>query len=1004
VDENLKAVVEDFVIEAQEHLENIESELLQIEENGANIDEDLVNKVFRGIHSIKGVAGFIGLTTIGELSHVLESVLDLIRKRSLVPTSEIVDVLLQAADRLRNLISDVEGSNDEDVAEHVAKLQAILDGDAPAAASPAGDASDDVDEDDAEDPAGADGTGGTNYELALPLSGMAIGLDVPIAELPARVAALGRILEGAEELESACKASSAPVDPVVVLLESDRSATDIAAALALPENAVAIAEEETSAPESSSKPTAAAPQGAVDGAAAPAAKPAKKSSKEPGDPEAKKAAASGDSTIRVQVRVLDRLMNLAGELVLSRNQLLQTISGSVGTEAASSTAIAQVAARVDQVTSELQGAVMQTRMQPIGNVFSRFPRVVRDLSAKLGKQCDLTIEGKEVDLDKNLIEAIGDPLTHLVRNAIDHGLETPSERAGSGKNPTGKVVLRAFHQGGKVNISISDDGRGIDPEKLKASAIKKGLITEAEAASMTKNEAQSLIFKPGFSTAAEVTDVSGRGVGMDVVRSNLEALGGTVEIDSDVGVGTTITVKIPLTLAILAAMVVGCGDQRYAIPQANIRELVRVRYGEVKERINRIRGHEVLRLRGHLLPIVRLADALGMASESDRLAKFFTSAEGEGVGRNTTTPSGLPSAINIIVVESGAFLFGIVVDASLDAEEIVAKPLGRHLKSRLEYAGATILGDGTVAMILDITGLATQMQLRASQTDTQRGEDRARASLDTQSLVLFRNNEDEDFALPAGLVSRIDRIRTNEVYKVGDREAYEYRNRALPLLRIDEHVRARPMPQQDSYSVVVVAIRGQEVGLLVPQLRDIRNLELELDDKTFCEPGVCGSFQLEKTTVRLVDVHGIVEGAFPQWFEASTATDAGEGSGHGGRILLAEDSDFFRTQLTKFIREAGYDVIDVADGQKAWDRLVSEQGRFDALVTDLEMPNLDGLGLTRRVRGDDRFSELPIMAVTSLASEDDMRRGREAGVDSYQVKLDKQAMLDALRGIMRVHA
>jgi two-component system chemotaxis sensor kinase CheA len=360
-----------------------------------------------------------------------------------------------------------------------------------------------------------------------------------------------------------------------------------------------------------------------------------------------------DSIVRVNVAILDRLMNLAGELVLSRNQLISAVSQGMkeGFEA--------IAARVDQVTSELQETIMQTRMQPIGSVFGRFPRVVRDLSAKLGKECSLEIEGDEVEVDKTIVEAMGDPLTHLVRNSVDHGIETPDRRRADGKYETGTVRLRAFHQAGKVCIRIEDDGAGMDPVKLKTKAIEKGIISVEQAAMMTESESYRLIFAPGFSTASHVTDVSGRGVGMDVVKTNIEQLGGTVDIESEVGKGSAVHITLPLTLAIVPSMIIGCAGERYAVPQANSGELVRVPEAEMQQRIGVVQGAEVLRLRGALLPLVRLEKTLGLrrVDSADR-----------------------PTSANILVLETGQIRYGLLVDSLFDNEEIVVKPLGKHVR------------------------------------------------------------------------------------------------------------------------------------------------------------------------------------------------------------------------------------------------------------------------------------------------------------------------------------
>ena len=616
-------IVAEFLAESREHLAQIESQLLAIEAAGADADPELVNQVFREVHSIKGAAGFLGFGTLGQLAHDLENLLNLVRNRQFVPDRAATDVMLRAADALRVMLDDIDHSNEFDISSHVAALQGII-----ASVSMGSDPAMDAESSPPDAPAAHEGS-----DQALP---------EPTAPIGASDAASGPAVEGVSSFE--------PVPPTPP--ESAPAASE-------------VADHGVRPPETS--PSNRRPQEKTTAVAVPA-----------------------ETSIRVSVSVLDSLMNLAGELVLSRNQLLQAVGST------ERSGLDSVAARVDQVTSELQEAIMQTRMQAVGTVFNKFPRTVRDLSNQLGKQCELTLEGEDVELDKSVIEAIGDPLTHLVRNAVDHGIESPQVRTAAGKPPVGRIVLRAFHQAGKVNISISDDGAGIDIARLKEKAIGRGLLTPERAAQISDREAVRLIFHPGFSLAKEVTGVSGRGVGMDVVKTNVERLGGTVGIDTRLGEGTTIEVHLPLTLAIIPSLIVRCGGERFAIPQASISELVRVKAQEAASRIERVKNAEVFRLRGSLLPLIRLNAALGLTPPAQA---------------STTAAS------NIIVVEAGHLRYGLVVDGLHDSEEIVVKPLGRHMQSSRCLAGATILGDGKIALILDITGIASQVRLTLPEDD-----------------------------------------------------------------------------------------------------------------------------------------------------------------------------------------------------------------------------------------------------------------------------------------------
>lgn len=873
-----------FVTESREHLGDIEGQFLQMEAAGASVDVNLVNTVFRAIHSIKGAAGFLGLTTVNKLAHSLENVLGKMRNNELVPTSYNVDVMLKAADALNRLFDDIEASNDVDVSDHVLVLDKIYAGEA---------------EEGTESPPA----------MAAPIN--------PVAAIEAAPAAAASI------------ETTAPVVATPAL--------DVASAPIVEQAA-------ESTPPSTSKPAGEAPLAA--------------------SPQA-------ENSIRVQVGVLDRLMNLAGELVLGRNQLMQTINAS------DRSGLDSVAARLDQVTTELQEAIMRTRMQPIGAVFSRFPRVARDLSGKLGKQCDIVMDGKEVEVDKTILEAIGDPLTHLVRNSIDHGVEKPEVRTANGKKAKGTVTLRAYHQAGKVRIDVADDGAGIVASKLRQKAVEKGVITAEQAGRMGDRETVRLIFHPGFSTAEKITDVSGRGVGMDVVRTNIEKLGGTVDVESVPTKGTTIQITLPLTLAIIPSLIVGAGNECFVVPQVNVLELVRVRAGEVHEQISKVKDAEVIRLRGELLPIVRIDDVLQLPKR-----------EAKSTG---------PRPMSIVVIETGHRRYGLVVDKIVDSEEIVVKPLGRHCKSCICLAGATILGDGNVALILDAAGIAAQAKLAADQgqdisTEVDEQTEHSQTNSDAQELLLFSTTPTDRFAIPMSLVSRIERVQVHNIKVVGGRRLLQYRGSSLPLVRLEDHVKTKPMAESDRYYVIVFRAAGREVGLLVSEIDDIRQLALDIDHTTFREKGVAGGFVLNETTMRLVDSVELAQVAHPEWFEKVVAP-ACEDEEMAPTILIAEDSSFFRQQLTKFFEEKGFDVIPCEDGQDAWDTLQEEGDVVKLVVSDIEMPNMNGFELCRNIKQHEQLSRLPVIALTSLTSEADQKRGKECGFEDYQIKLDREQIM-----------
>ncbi|MBU0664297.1 MAG: chemotaxis protein CheW [Proteobacteria bacterium] len=927
-------ILQGFIEESLEHLADIETDLLAIEKAGANIDENLVNKVFRAAHSIKGGAGFMGLTVIQELSHAMENILGMIRSRKLVPNPEIVNVLLQGSDKLEAMINNIQSSNDEDITEHLIPLNAIAEGNAVQAAAPK-----------------------------------------PTPE---------PVVEAAPE-------------PVVI--------------------------SEAVIPEPAPEPVTPTPEPIVP----PVVRPAPQVTPPPVASEVTSTVQTpqvkADTSLRVHVSLLDSLMTLAGELVLSRNQLLQTIGSN---DLRNAEAVGQ---RIDLITSELQEAIMLTRMQPIGNVFSKFPRVVRDLSKQLNKTIELTIVGNDVELDKTIIESINDPLTHLIRNSVDHGIEMPADRKLVGKAEKGIIILKAYHEAGQVVIQIRDDGKGLDGEALAASAISKGLITSEQALIMSDKEKVNLIFLPGFSMAKKVTDVSGRGVGMDVVKTNLDKLGGQVEIVSEVGNGTTISIKLPLTLAIIPCQIITTSGERYAIPQVNLEELLRIPANQVKKRVEKVGNAEVVRLRGNLLPLIRLADVIETertywdqeeaeqkedrrGSIADRRGKtsplFQTTSEdkqGE-VNKSTTDDRSVTdrrfaasSALNIVVVSTSSMKYGLVVDRLQDSEEIVIKPLGRHLQQCKGYAGATIMGDGRIALILDVSNLARMARL-TSIDGTDRANEVAlaaaelmRAQKDKQALLIFRNSEHEQFAVPLNQVERIEKIKRSEIEDMGGRRVMQYRGGSLALITVDDIASVHPLADQDDLLVIVFNICSKPIGLLAIGPIDAIEITSEIDGVTLKQPGIMGSIIIDAHTTMLVDVFEIVQTLYPEWFAEKPVFEVDKTSGVIPTILIAEDSNFFRNQVKSYMTESGYKVIEGADGAIAWDLLQKHADEISMLVTDIEMPNMNGFELTETIRKDPKYNKIPIIALTTLAADEDIAKGKAVGIDEYHIKLDKEKLM-----------
>lgn len=550
---------------------------------------------------------------------------------------------------------------------------------------------------------------------------------------------------------------------------------------------------------------------------------------------------SSDSNVRVDVGLLDNLMDLVGELVLSRNQIMQ-----VGARLENS-AFASAAQRLDLITTELQGQVMKTRMQPIGTVWAKLPRVIRDLAVTCGKQVRVEMAGKETELDRTILEAVKDPLTHIVRNAIDHGIETPKARAARGKARTGTLSLRAFHAGGQVNIEVSDDGNGLDLEAIRAKALERGLVTRDQATHATEYELAQLVFLPGFSTAKAVTNVSGRGVGMDVVKTNIEKIGGSVEILSKPNHGTTIKVRIPLTLAIVPALIVAQSGQRYAIPQANLVELVRLDAAQLKTAIEIIHGVPVYRLRGQLLPIVELA----------------------GVLRTADTRGERREEQQIIVVQAEDRLFGLLIDEVRDTEEIVVKPLGKELKGLPVFAGAAIMGDGRVALILDIQDLARHAGVARERADRARTEHKngAAAWEDKQTLLLSTIRGGVTIAVPLASVARLEEIPARQIESSGSECVVMHRGRILPLIDLADLSTISP---DETVPVIVYADGERTIGLIVQRILDVV-AETVTVERVGARYDAAGTAIIQGKITDLVDLAALVRSRAPWFYEGSVA-------------------------------------------------------------------------------------------------------------------------------------
>jgi two-component system chemotaxis sensor kinase CheA len=856
-------ILQEFLVESAEGLDRLDQDLVALETEPG--DRARLGAIFRTIHSIKGTCGFLGLPRLEALAHAGENLLSLLRDGAMSLTAEIATALLTMVDAIRRVLAEIEATGAEGESDHadiIATLHALAHPGAAGATAKGG----------AEAHAPAATSTGEATNAAAPAEPTRAPTPTPAARKTLSPRRVGEILvergvtsrEAIEEViaakaaeerigEALVRAGQATPQAVLEALNEQANASKAAAAA---RETKAPARKMTARPAApAAAPTPAPTPAAAAPAAAGPASTAKPSSGGDGHDGEHAKAAVAETSIRVDINLLDRLMNLVGELVLTRNQILQ-----YGANLADA-AFSATSQRLDLLTTELQEGVMKTRMQPIGQVWNKFPRVVRDLAHSCGKQVALEMEGNDTELDRSIIEAIKDPLTHMVRNSIDHGLEFPGVRRARGKSPQGRLKMRAFHEGGQVNIEVEDDGAGIDAVAVREKAISRGLLTPEKALRMTDRELCGLIFMPGFSTAKQVTAVSGRGVGMDVVKTNIERIGGTIDVHSRVGEGTTIKIKIPLTLAIIPALTIASAGERFAIPQVSLLELVRVDEAYGEHVVEMIHGAPVFRLRGNLLPLVHLGATLRLATapwDRDRTEKL---------------------SFHIVVLQADNRQFGLVVDAVHDTEEIVVKPLGKELKGLNAYAGATIMGDGKVALILDVMGIAQRAGILAEQHENKDAmrEDlptlAAEGADDRQSILLVQTPGHTRVAIPLAMVARLEEFPRKAIERAGRRSVVQYRGRILPLVDVSSMLESDlgRAEHEGPIQVVVYTENGRSVGLVVERILDI--VEDRIVNALADSGGALhGAAVVQGKVTELLDVHGVIRGVDPSFFDTAAAS------------------------------------------------------------------------------------------------------------------------------------
>jgi two-component system chemotaxis sensor kinase CheA len=1018
---------DEFVTQAREHLTDLEQVLLALEkpsEPAAN--RERIDRCLRLVHSLKGDAGFLGYTAIRTLANAMETVLEAIRNEEAPASAAAIERLLVARDRLSTLVDDLENSHGADLREilallksvehsplrvpqawdidlrqldrersaHLAEFFSTFEGYGEVAVPRLIMASHDLSR---ELPQGSIRfqaqlassipVEDIRRDLGLPAIMMevqperALPLSVDLAEwVGASQRPLGRLLadlEGLGRFEdphldfgTRDLTTMLPTGPIILRgrLRTPLSQAEVDHRLRLP-----IRHRVVQPPSAAIANTA---------AAAPPSAPWPESAPAIADsvPATRALVQEHDKTasLRINVELLDRLMTLIGELTLIRNQSLLACDQD-------DSPLRPIVQRLDAVTSALQETVLQTRMQPVGNLFGKFPRVVRDLGRQLAKQVEVTVVGRDVEVDKTILEQLSDPLTHLVRNSVDHGIETPEERVAKGKAPVGQITLTAAHEDGQVRIEIRDDGRGIDAQAVRAKALALRLKSESELDRMSPRELLALILLPGFSTARQVTEVSGRGVGMDVVKTNIELLEGSLTIDSQFGAGTAMILRMPLTLAIIPCLIVTVNGERYAIPQRELEGAVCL-HPELNGRIEQAFDTEVYRLRDRLLAIVRLREVF------DNPQPFTAQTKSEILNKYAASNREPVVTEYIVVVRQGGKRFGLLVDEIRGTEEIVVKPMNVAMKRVDIFTGATIMGDGRVALIADVAGIIQHARVSFETELPVAVPAATRDAVQVHRFLLFEYGPNEQFALPLLQIRRIESLDPGRIEHVGDHEYVTIDGVATRILRLDRVITVSACAPQLAMHLVLPRFTREPTGILISRIVDSESLAVDLQPAPEKEPGVLGTAVVHDRLTLFLDSHYLVEKLLGTALPAVAPVSASRQP----RILLADDTPFFREVVGRYLTGAGIAVTSAVHGKDALDKL--SEGPFDLIVSDIEMPVMDGWTFAQHVR--DRGYRGPLLALSSLSKPENEAKAKACGFDYYEEKLNHDRLIRTVRQML----
>lgn len=1027
----------EFVVESREHLAAFEQSLLSLEKAASGAESrSLIQHGLRTVHSLKGDSGFLGFATIRQLAHAMESLLEDYRDGAKLPSTKIVEALLEARDQLAVMVEDLDQSHQASVDKMVRRLQSL--------------------------------EGTTWHEIPLNINlrhWQTHHRGIPLTDLFARLDGFG-IVENPEltglpdpsAFDSATWAENCDVyfsgmlmtkaspDDVAMLVgvqspdvlamsdfsersvdlgewqrENGRSLVELFREIAqsgevvdphltyspadlmtgLPTDAIIWQGRFRSAvPSSRTVPPAAGTDVMtnpdLDAIARPAPESAVQSEQNNKVATAlkqrsalNKPATNSDAdrlrSLRINVELLDRLMNLVGELTLIRNQTQVAFSELEGESR-------NLIQRLNSVTSELQDTVLQTRMQPVGNLFGRFPRMVRDLARQLGKEVEVITVGQDVELDKTVLERLSDPLTHLIRNSIDHGLEVPESRVAAGKSRIGRIVLSATPADGQVCIEIRDDGRGIDPVAVKTKAASMGLRTESELDRMSNRELLSLILLPGFSTATQVTDVSGRGVGMDVVKTNVEELEGHLTIDSWPGQGTSINLRVPLTLAIVPCLIVTVGNDRFAVAQRELEEIVCLHPGG-RRNLEHAFDREVFRLRETLLPVIRFSEVLIRSQPFSAVDKAAILAKYPPEERD-------PAKIEyILVLRSDRKRFGLLVDQVQGREEIVVKPMHAAMRQLSIFSGATLMGDGRVALIANVEGIMEHARCFAAVAE-EIPKSTVRNPHEVHRVLLFEYGVDEQYALPLVQVRRVELLDMGRTERVGDQEFVTIDGQSTRILRLDEMMNVSKCEESPTMFLILPRFVPEPIGILARRIVDTESLAIELQSSGHVR-GLLGTAIVRSRLSLFLDVQQLRESAIGVMSGAGRRSQPeklmAEGIGPKSPpheslfgvqarhcILLVDDTPFFREIVKRYLSDENTEIVTGVDGRDGLELLATQD--FDLVVSDIEMPNMNGWQFCQAAR--EKGYRMPFVALTSLAKGENEQKAIDCGFDDFEEKLD----------------